>query len=415
MDAAPSVGEPPARSPHPYCARLWACGARWRPSSRAVTAALHRLHVAAGTVRLDDGSVFLLLQVEPSEELSAPIERLEAALALLAPGVQPEALASLHGYHLELFGWAPVPGLDLAHAPELVDALPPHCGTLTSLEAYRARPALAAWRRPRAEVRWLSRASRVVCDHHVALPPAELQDWVELRLRAVAPARVTLPLVVHVLGQLGQFFEPLALHAAAQSLYADFCAQHGLAPVAGSPRAQMLAAHAHVPARCQRCTSPLEVCLRRSPQQPCRCRACQGPLRPQPELALLAKHSEDAAARAAAREGLARAGNLLARRDEVASFDPARFHAWLRGPRCCCAFVCGNLAGACAACLERYRHDQKLQELKQHPPDWAALQEEVDAAQARLLEPPLVQAAWACERCHRTAGPCGAEAALTAA
>lgn len=419
--AEPSVwGGAAAEAEHPCCARLLALPRDTCPLwNRKVERQLEGLGLAAGLVRLDDGGAWLLLQPElepqigsvllPGGDLqSVVLAQLLEAVGLLCPVLESSApcLRPLHGYFLELFGWAEVPALRLAFSPALREDLPEFCPTLESLQAYRLQPALPAWRRPRAIVRWLSRASRIVCDPAPpAVPRAELLAWVELRLEALAAERVDLPLVVHVVGQLGQRLEPMELHALGVELYASYCAVRSMEVRLGVADLQMRAAHDHAPPRCRRCDAPEAVCARRRGRGPCVCAACGGLMALQLRPSELLPHIDNTACRAAARSALSRTLELLSWREDVERFDQASFHRWLQAPRPCCAFRGGgDLLGACGSCLERFCRSQKLQGLRLQPPDWGALEDEQQHARALLAEPPLVQGGWVCATCSRPRG-----------
>jgi len=365
------------------------------------------LRCSIAEVTLDDGRRWLLLQPYSSgipavDSKEAVMTRLiQAATLILGDDVLSEnealnlhrniqGLRPLHNYYLELFGWVEVPGLQLMYAPALHDELPKFCRTLESLQAYRTQPAFPSWTRPRANTKWFAPASRVICDHIYEVQIEELLPWVELRIEALTAEQVELPLVIHTIGQLAQVFDPMELHEAATEVYALYCQSRGIVPQLGTSDLQMRAAHDYVPSLCRCCGKPA---FGRA-----RC-ICAASMKPQLDLSELQAHSSDVKSRKEAKRQALRAAEILQRQDEVKNFDMPSFHRWLQEPKKCCAFDGINSAAACVQCLEYFVQRQDLQDLKLQPPDWYALDEEECEMNARLSEPPLVQAAWISSSC----------------
>lgn len=410
---------------HPCCARLYSLG-QGQPSVAWGSAVAHdfqRRCLSAGLVTLAEGSSWLLLQAEarsrapPSAAGDDAVERnMCEALEMLGLRGAGELLRPLHSYYLELFGWVDIPGLRLDCAPDLLQEEPPSfCTTLEAWRAYREQAAYPAWRRPWATPRWLRQPPRLVCDHVSELPADELQAWVELRLAVVSPEQVALPLVVHAVGQLGQAFEPLEVYALAKDVYATYCERRGIAPRPGAVDLQMRAAHEHVLPRCRRCVRPVVLCARRrGDAAACCCEVCGGEMAPNLHFHELRSHSSDVAGRSQARDCLSRLRELLSFEDEVRRFDVREFRRWQTARKSCCLLSSGDASRACPPCLAKFEEQQRLQELKLHPPNWSALHDEKLAASERLsLMPPLVQGAWACLACKARGGGALCEAALT--
>lgn len=339
-----------------------------------------RHHLGAATLSCDDGRRFLLLQ--PGEASSSDdVAAVVAVRGLAEPHV-------LDGYYLELFGWCAIPGIELDFIAELAahrDDLPVHCRTVAQLAEHVRRPALPAWRRPRAELRWHSTPMYLVCEHIADLSQERLLAWLELRLEPLTPSQVALPVVVRVLGQLGQDFEDaVQLHACARTVYARYCAAHGADDVEGDPELQMLAATreglcGHEVAAC--CSRPLLV--------------------PMPPMTL-PQHPEVERDRSKAREEAQGLTSRLLWRRHAEQYDPASYDRWLQMDRQCCTLKPAP-GTPCQQCQEWLAHYERLQELRIERPNWQALQDELDELDAVLQAPALREAAFRCDACGKLA------------